>query len=266
MSKALTEVWPSSTDTRITIGIIYNDSEQCLNAIQHLKVKGFQDASAQLLTIDNETTNRVDCYTGIRKFLDLAKGGWVIVIHQDVEVIDDYDHLISCLVQLEAVDPHWAVAGNVGFADPETEYFRISDPYREDGNSGNLPAPVSSLDENFLVVRKNMKVTPSFDLQGFHFYGTDLCLQAYFRGCSSWVIDYHVRHLSAGKLTEHFFESLAAFEKKYSGILSSRRLKTPSTLLLFGTWQMGRPVRMKVQGGARKINRFLSSIGIRKAR
>lgn len=242
--------WPAGPGARISLGCLYNDAAQFENMAAHLEAAGFRAAGAELMAIDNGQSNKADCFDGIRAFLAQAQAEILVVLHQDVEVIDDHDALLAAL---EALPEDWAVAGNVGYLDPEQQVFRITDPYREDGRSPDLPAPVTSLDENFLVLRRDRGVTPSWDLEGFHFYGTDLCLQARLKGCTAWVIDYHVRHLSRGKVSESFYGARAAFEAKYEAYLKTQRLRTPSAMLLFGAWAPLRPWRQKVQGLFNKL-------------
>ena len=56
---------------------------------------------------------------------------------------------------------------------------------------GELPAKVHTLDENFIVVRRAANLSLSHDLDGFHLYGTDLCLIADVLGGNRYVIDFH---------------------------------------------------------------------------
>lgn len=242
--------WPAGQDARVSLGCLYNDGAQFANMVTHLEAAGFRAAGAQLMAIDNSAGNKADCFDGIRAFLAHAQANIVVILHQDVEVIEDHGALLSAL---DALPEDWAVAGNVGYLDPERQVGRITDPYREDGRMGDLPARVTSLDENFIVLRRDRGVSPSWDLHGFHFYGTDLCLQARFKGCTAWVIDYHVRHLSRGKVSESFYVARAAFEAKYGKLLKTERLRTPSAMLLFGAWAPLRPWRQKVQGLFHKL-------------
>ena len=52
-------------------------------------------------------------------------------------------------------------------------------------------------------------------MEGFHFYGTDICLQAAKKGYRAYVIDFHVQHYGFGVLTPDFFNRKKQFLKKY---------------------------------------------------
>ena len=55
---------------------------------------------------------------------------------------------------------------------------------------GELPAKVHTVDENFIVVRRATNLSLSHDLDGFHLYGTDLCVIADILGGNCYVIDF----------------------------------------------------------------------------
>jgi hypothetical protein len=128
--------------------------------------------------------------------------------------------------------------------------LRITDPHGTGQRIGPFPARVVSLDENFLVVRAASRIRPSTTLSGFHLYGTDLCLQARAAGRSAWVIDFHLRHLSAGRVDSNFLRQQAAFEENWGRRLGrSERIRTTCTTLtlragfasaLLGEWRLSR--------------------------
>ena len=71
-----------------------------------------------------------------------------------------------------------------------------------DDHSGSLdkgarPSRVLTLDENLLVIRRDAELACTPELSGFHLYGTDLCLNAYARGRSAYVVEYRLTHLSS---------------------------------------------------------------------
>ncbi len=57
-----------------------------------------------------------------------------------------------------------------------------------------LPIRVGSLDENFIVVKRQANLALSHDMSGFHLYGTDLCIIADILGRTSYVVDFHLCH------------------------------------------------------------------------
>jgi hypothetical protein len=108
---------------------------------------------------------------------------------------------------------------------------------------------VTTLDENFLVVRRAARIGFSRDLSGFHFYGADLCLAADVMGYTSYVIDFHLRHLSPGRKCGDFYAAEAAFCAKWGRALRARWLQTTCSLVRVSgiavdrfTGQLARPV------------------------
>ena len=109
--------------------------------------------------------------------------------------------------------------------------IRISDPYGMDVAKGSFPAKVRSLDENFLIIRKESGLTLSNDLKGFHFYGTDLCMIADILGLNAYVINFHLYHKSGGNCDESFFNAKQRLIEKYRRVFQSRFIRTTCTPL-----------------------------------
>jgi hypothetical protein len=212
---------------------------------------GFDAGMAEFLHLDNSAGNRWDAYAGLARLLDQARGPYAILCHQDVRLLGDgAAELGARLAELTARDPLWAVAGNAGATQAGALALRISDPHGEDQRQGALPARVGSLDENFLVVRQEAGLRPSAALSGFHLYGTDLCLQAASAGRSAWVVDFHLRHLSAGRVDRGFLAEQERFERHWGATLRQPiRIRTTCTTLtlragaagrLLGAWRLAR--------------------------
>jgi hypothetical protein len=92
--------------------------------------------------------------------------------------------------------------------------------------AGTFPARVASVDENFIVVKGGTRFGFSADLDGFHFYGADLCTQARIAGHTSYVIDFHLTHLSAGKAGAAFATAREAFTAKWARALEPTLIQT----------------------------------------
>ena len=71
----------------------------------------------------------------------------------------------------------------------------------------------------------------SRDLDGFHFYGTDLCLQAELAGWTAHVVDFHLQHLSAGFKSPDFYVCQQQLREKYARAFRSRWLQTTCALV-----------------------------------
>ncbi len=208
---------------------------------------GFTPANSEFLTIDNSAGNATCAYRGLTEMLGRARGEAVILCHQDVRLIGDDAVALGAL--LAALPPDWAVAGNAGATAAGDLVIRITDPHGADQRRGAFPARVLSLDENFLVLRGGLGIAPSPALTGFHLYGTDLCLAAREKGRSAWVIDFHLHHLSPGRVATDFLDCQEAFERAWGRRTGrAERIRTTCTVLtlragighLTGAWRLAR--------------------------
>jgi hypothetical protein len=147
---------------------------------------------------------------------------YIIFCHQDILLNqgDGYDKLIKVVDEHNQIDKTWAVAGNAGVSRKGEYVLRITDPFSEsypEWKKG-LPYPVESLDENFLLIKTQADI--SCNIKTFYFYAHELCLDALTKGYSSYVIDFHLTHLSPGKYDHdghsYFSAAIKAFENKWS--------------------------------------------------
>lgn len=147
---------------------------------------------------------------------------YIIFCHQDILMNqgDGFEKLINVVDELNQIDSKWAVAGNAGVSRRGEFVSKITDPcshYYPQWKKG-FPYPVQSLDENFLIIRTKSNIT--CNINTFYFYGHELCLDALTKGYSSYVVDFHLTHLSPGKY-EHdghspFSHAIKSFENKWS--------------------------------------------------
>lgn len=222
-----------------SIGTLVTDPHHYAGMVESFREKGFAGGDCEFIHIDNTSGNTFDAYGGLNRLLNSARGAHVILCHQDVRLhADDRAILERKLAELERIDPNWAVVGNAGGVAPGHLAIRISDPHGEDQNLGPFPAPVGALDENFLLVKAAARMSFSRNLTGFHFYGTDICLNADILGYTAYVIDFHLRHLSGGKIDGAFLKAKAEFEQKWSRALRRRKIQTTcAALTLKGTFE-----------------------------
>jgi hypothetical protein len=222
----------SRSAPRYTIGTLVTSPEQYGAMRESFAARGFDSDTCEFLYLDNRGPNQTGAYRGLNALLHAARGDYVILCHQDVRLLsDDIDTLDLRLAELSSRDDDWALAGNAGGLAPGVLAHRISDPHGADRNSGDLPQRVMSLDENFIVVKRSARVGCSVNLEGFHFYGPDLCLNADMAGHSAWVIDFHLLHLSGGTKSPDFFAAEEAFRAKWSHALRPRWMQTTCALL-----------------------------------
>ena len=217
---------------RFSIATLVSDKTHYHALLSSMFAGGFLAQDCEYLYIDNTGPAQTDAYRGLNALLNAARAPIVILCHQDVRLLADNRHTLEKrLADLTQRDTHWAVAGNAGGVSPGRLALRISDPHGNDQRVGNLPERVVSLDENFIVVRRDARIGFSHDLAGFHFYGADICLHAEQMGLTAYVIDFHLEHLSPGKKTNDFGLAERAFRAKWSRALSSRWVQTTCALV-----------------------------------
>lgn len=228
------------TNPVYTIGTLVTDPAQYEAMRRSFDAHGFTEPLCEYIAIDNTGAIQTSAYTGLNRVLTAARGSYVILCHQDVRLIaDGRTELDDRLARLEAHDPYWAVVGNAGGVQPGRLAMRITDPHGRDRRVGNLPARVASIDENFMVVKRAARVGFSRDLDGFHFYGTDICLNADILGWRAYVIDFHLEHLSPGHRSEAFYAAQKAFCAKWSRALRPRWVQTTCALLRLSGSELG---------------------------
>ncbi len=223
---------PLSAEPRYTVATLVSDRAQYADMRRSFLAGGFSDADCEYLFVDNTGPVQTDAYRGLNALLNAAHAPIVILCHQDVRLLDDHRAALDeRLKDLHKGDSDWALAGNAGGVAAGTLALRITDPHGKDQKHGNFPQRVASLDENFIIVRRDARLGFSRDLKGFHFYGADICLHASQMGYSAYVIDFHLEHLSPGKKGNDFGAMEAAFRAKWARALSPRWIQTTCSLI-----------------------------------
>lgn len=202
--------------------------------LESLVAAGFTTADCEYLYRDNTAGNAADGYRGLNHMIAEARGRYVVLCHQDLLAVDPRAQLDGCLAELDTIAPDWGVVGNAGYSADRKKRFRLTDRHRYDDLLGPLPAQVVSLDENFLLIRRDALLGFSHDLSGFHLYGSDLVQQAALRGRSAWVVDFHLEHLGRGTVDHSFEACLTAFAGKYRRALRPRKIRTTVTTVGVG--------------------------------
>lgn len=194
------DVSDSSSQIKYSLCTLVTKPIEYQEMIEAFAAKGFKADDCEYLHIDNSNRNELDAFSGYNRFLSVARGQYIILLHQDLVLLaDDRARLDACLSELSEVDPAWGLCGNAGASDGNRVAYRISDPLlKKDSEGGPFPVKVMSLDENFIVVRRAANLALSRDLSGFHWYGSDLCLIADVLGWNAYVIDFHLFHKSGG--------------------------------------------------------------------
>lgn len=204
--------------------------EQYLEMLSSFIKGGFTEDICEYLIVDNSVTNKMDAYQGLNSLLQNASGEYVILCHQDIELIGENSRLQleQRITEITVIDPNWAVLGNAGAADRLYNRLAIKIAY-PDGFvdiKGQLPQQVGSLDENFMLVKNSANLALSGNIGGYHLYGLDLCMVARLLGYSAYVIDFLLIHKSAGNVDQSFKETFALVKRKYTLFMKGRYVNT----------------------------------------
>jgi hypothetical protein len=160
-----------------------------------------------------------------------SAGDILVFVHQDVYLPPEWDrHLAVAISQLSQSDPKWAVLGVFGITRDSRPQGHIycTGLQKVLDQSFSQPVPCASLDEVVLVLRRSANLTFDEQLPGFHFYGTDICLEAQQRGLNSYIIPAFCIHNTQGLkfLPWAFWQSYLYMRRKWRNHLP---LKTPCT-------------------------------------
>ena len=223
---------PPPRATAYTIATLVTKPDDYRQMVASFEAGGFTAPDCEFIYLDNAGGNALSAYRGLNRLLDEADGTTVILCHQDVRLLSDGRRALDArLAELDRRAPDWGLAGNAGGVGPGRLALRISDPHGRDVHVGDLPERVQSLDENFIVVRRSARLAFSSDLDGFHFYGTDLCLQAEVAGWTAHVVDFHLEHLSGGLKSPDFHVCRDRLQAKYAHAFRARWLQTTCALV-----------------------------------
>jgi hypothetical protein len=223
---------------------LLTDKAQYADALSSFREAGFTEPDCEFLYIDNTATNKYDAYAGVNLFLQKARGDYLILCHQDLVLHADKREKLDLIIDdISELDPNWALLGNAGGTVPGQQAYHLTEYTGEQKHylrRGTFPAKAYSLDENFIVVRKSANLGASHDLEGFHLYGTDLCMIAGILGYSAYVVDFHLWHLggastrpaetSGTHATSTFNKTKYNLIKKYRRVCSPRFVQTTCTI------------------------------------
>jgi hypothetical protein len=251
---------PVSADSRFnenpvfSICTLVTDHEQYRQMVQSFEEHGFSGSDCEYLFLDNSEGNRYDAFSGIRRFLRSAHGRYIIICHQDILLIDDKDALLKQIDNMNQYDSSWAVLGNAGLTANHKLTIRITDPSGQDIKLGDLPARVTGLDENFLLLNADSGLSLSNGITGFHCYGIDLCISAHTLGYNAYVIDFHLHHVGGrsiaarrATLKQELGDSKSKLVKAYASRMRSRWVgNTSAQLFISGSRLLAYAMNRKI--------------------
>jgi hypothetical protein len=219
-----------------SICTLVNRVDQYQKMLKSFIDAGFSQERCEYLFIDNSEENNYDAYAAFNIFLQRAQGKYIIICHQDIELIyDKIDDLEQRIDELEKLDPKWALIGNAGGINLKFRSGHIThgNPPIHVKKGKYFPQKVQTLDENFILVKKQANLAVSSDLAGFHFYGTDICLIADILGFNAYVVDFHMYHQSTGNKDKGFLSMKMALQRKYQRALKGHYLLAATSEKIF---------------------------------
>ena len=142
--------------------------------------------------------------------IDQAANDLLVFAHQDVIFpepwISQLERVVDCL---DSEEPNWGVLGCYGVTGDGGYRGYVHSPLNGImGRPFERPAPIQTLDEMVLVLRKSSGLRFDERLPHFHLYGTDICLRAAQMGMKSYAISAFCIHNANHYLVlpEEFYE------------------------------------------------------------
>jgi hypothetical protein len=203
--------------------------------LESLKKCGFINDIDEVLFLDNTASNLYDSFDAIKYFSEKSTNRYIMLVHEDVLFHCQRRVLISEIERVRAIDSKVAIFGVAGvnkhplngvghfISENGIEYWGFAEKGK-----------VNSLDECFIIIDRQSKITVSSNLSGFHFYGTDLCVNARLKGFNSYVIDFPVFHFSPGTLDRNFYQSRYDYLVHLKNIAYTEIVYTTCTSLYAG--------------------------------
>ena len=155
--------------------------------------------------------------------IDRSVNDLIVFCHQDIFLpehwLADLQRALDCL---EADDPKWGVLGCYGETlDDNGRGHVYSSGRGVVGKPFERPAPVQSLDEIVLIVRKSSGLRFDDHLPHFHLYGADICLRAAKRGMKTYAISAFCIHNTNQNLVlpQQFYECYEHIKRVWSDAL-----------------------------------------------
>jgi len=238
------------SNLRYSICALVSDPEEYDAMVHSFLAAGFSADFCEYLYCDNSQKNQLDAYQAYNEFLRSARGRIVILCHQDIVLeYDGLDELERVMAEMDARDPNWALLGNAGGIGTGRIAVHVTHADGQEHNSGYFPVRAQSLDENFIVVKRDANLALSHDLTGFHFYGTDLCQNALVRGLNAWVVDFHLLHKSHGNKSSDFWGAYRSLVHKYSRTHPDGFVQTTCALIPTGSsrWKRQRAIFLQLR-------------------
>ena len=153
----------------------------------------------------------VSAATAYNDAIEKAVYDLIVFVHQDVILPEDWLSQLQCsLDHLEIKDPSWGVLGCGGITrDGLGRGHVYSSGLGIIGEPFVRPAPVQTLDEIVLILKKASALRFDEQLPNFHLYGADICMRAASMGLGCYAISAFCVHNTQQNLilTNEFYEA-----------------------------------------------------------
>ena len=162
--------------------------------------------------------------------IDQSVNDLIVFAHQDILFGTRWvEDLRRALDHLERTDPNWGVLGCYGETlDDHGRGYILSSAQGILGKPFEQPEPVQTLDEIVLILRKSSGMRFDENLPHFHFYGTDICMEAAQRGQTAYAIPAFCVHNTSQQfaLPAEFYDCYAYIRRKWA-----KRLPIQTTVI-----------------------------------
>ena len=172
--------------------------------------------------------------------IEKAKTDLLVFVHQDVYLPEGWFSTVQNAMEiLSKSDPDWGVLGVWGIRPSGEAAGFVYDGYGRCvlGNHFEGGLDVESLDELLLIMRKSSGLRFDEKLEGFHMYGTDICLEAKHRGIKCYAIAAFCVHNTSQywMLPLGFWRAYLTIRRKWKSHLP---IKTACTKITRWCWPM----------------------------
>jgi hypothetical protein len=218
------------SNIQYSVCTLVSRKEEYQEMLNSFLTAGFSTNFTEFLYIDNSNGNKADAFKGLNYFLQKAKGKYIILCHQDILLnYHTLTELENCIKQLDTIDENWAILSNAGASGIKDVVYRLYEPNNTFKSRGNPIQKVTSVDEHFVLVKKSANLALSGNLNGFHLYGTDLCMIANILGYTAYVVEFHLLHKSKGNIDASFYNIKENLIKKYTSSFKGTYIQTTCT-------------------------------------
>jgi hypothetical protein len=173
--------------------------------------------------------------------IDESSNDLIVFAHQDVHFpLGWIGQLRGAIAQLETSDPQWGVLGCWGITkDGEYRGYICSSTHGIHGRPFSEPAPVQTLDELVLILKKSSGLRFDENLPHFHLYGADICLTAAQRHLNSYAISAPCVHNTkqGAILPDEYYRCSTYIRRKWRSSLPIQTTCAELTRFNFGLYE-----------------------------